>query len=209
MSYAFYAKLRSLQSQYLSQTELKYVLDGTEDSRFAKIKRAVANGLLIRVRQGLYCLGEDLRQEKPHSYVLADRIYGPSFISLESALSYHGLIPEGVKVISSVTGRRRNYFSTPLGDYFYSKVPPNNFMLSVQRVVEGNAVFFMASPWRAITDYVYCYKKNWRSILPLVDSLRIDPEAIPKLTQVEAHELMEYYNRHRISQFLSGVIREQ
>lgn len=209
MGYAIYGSLRSLQSQYLSQTELKYVLDGTEDSRFAKVKRALADGLLVRVRRGLYCLGENLRQEKPHPYVLADRIYGPSIISLESALSYHGMIPEAVKVISSVTGRRRNYFSTPLGDYSYSKVPTKNLMISAQRVVDGEAVFFMASHWRALTDYVYCYKKNWRSIEPLIDSLRIEPEAIPKLTQAEADQLIEYYHHHRVTQFLSGVIRSQ
>lgn len=209
MSYALYANLRHLQSQYLSQTELKYALDGTEDSRFAKVKRAVANGLLIRVRRGLYCLSEDLGGQKPHPYVLADRIYGPSFISLESALSYHGLIPEGVKVITSVTGRRRNYFTTPLGDYSYMTVPTINFMLSVQRVVDGDVVYFMASPWRAIADYVYCYKRNWRNIEPLVDSLRMEPEAIPKLTQEEANLLIEYYHHHRITQFLLGVVRSQ
>jgi len=209
MSYAIYTNLRSLQSPYLSQTELKYALDGTEDSRFSKVKRAVADRLLIRVRRGLYCLSEDLRLEKPHPYVLADRIYGPSFISLESALSYHGLIPEGVKVVSSVSGRRKNYFSTPLGDYSYSKVPTKNLMCSVQRVVEGNAVFLMASPWRAITDYVYCYKKNWSTIEPLIESLRIEPEAIPKLTQGEADQLMEYYHHQRVRQFLSTVIRSQ
>lgn len=209
MSYAIYAQLRELQGRYLSQTELKYALDGTADSRFAKVKRAVANGLLIRVRRGLYCLSKDLAREKPHPYVLADRIYGPSFISLESALSYHGLIPEGVKVVTSVTGRRRNYFTTPLGDYSYMTVPTKNFMLSIQRVVDGDAVYFMASPWRAIADYVYCYKKNWRNIEPLVDSLRMEPETIPKLTQEEADLLIEYYHHHRVTQFLLGVIRSQ
>ena|SRR5437868_13001303 len=200
MSYSLYANLQQLKSQYLSQTELKFILDGTEDSRFAKIKRAVANGILIRVRRGLYCLSASLAREKPHPYVLADRIYGPSVISLESALSYHDLIPEGVKVITSVTARRRNYFTTPLGDYSYMTVPAKNFMLSVQRIVDGNAVYFMASPWRAIADYVYCYKKNWSSIVPLAESLRIEQEELPKLTQQEADLLIEYYHHHRITQ---------
>ncbi len=209
MGYAIYANLRHLQGQYLSQTELKYALDGTEDSRFAKVKRAVSNGVLIRVRRGLYCLNKDLAREKPHPYVLADRIYGPSFISLESALSYHGLIPEGVKVVTSVTGRRRTYFSTPLGDYSYMTVPTKNLMLSVQRVVEGDAVYFMASPWRSIADYVYCYKKNWCSIEPLLESLRMELEEIPILTQEEADLLITYYHHHRVAQFLLSVIRSQ
>lgn len=209
MNFALYADLQHLKTQYLSQTELKYLLDGTEDSRFAKVKRAVAKGLLIRVRRGLYCLNETLAREKPHPYVLADQIYGPSFISLESALSYHGLIPEGVKVITSVTGRRRNYFNTPLGDYSYMTVPSKNLMCSVQRVLDGESVYLMASPWRAIADYVYCYKKDWDTIEPLVASLRMEQEDIPKLTKEEAELLIEYYHHNRITQFLMGVLRSQ
>ncbi len=207
MSYTIYVNLQQLKTQYITQTELKYILDGSEDSRYAKIKRAVAGGLLIRVRRGLYCLNPSLAREKPHPYELADRIYGPSVISLESALSYHGLIPEGVKVITSVSPRRRNYFKTPLGNYSYMTVPSKNFMQSVQRIIDGKAIYFMASPWRAISDYVYCYKRNWSNIEPLVESLRMEKEEIPKLMQEEAEQLIEYYNQQRITQFLLGVMR--
>ncbi len=209
MSFALYADLQHLKTLYPTQTELKYLFEGSEDSRYAKIKRAAAKGLLIRVRRGLYCLNETLAREKPHPYVLADRIYGPSLISMESALSFHGLIPEGVKVVTSVTARRRNYFSTPLGDYSYMTVPSKNLMCLVQRVVDGDAVYLMASPWRAIADYVYCYKKNWRNIEPLVESLRMEQEDIPKLTKEEAELLIEYYHCHRITKFFTGVLRNQ
>lgn len=209
MNYALYTDLQDLKNQYLTQTELKFLFDRTKDSRFAKVKRAVANGLLIRIRRGLYCLNKAVAREKPHPYVLAERIYGPSIISLESAMSYHGLIPEAVKIITSVTGRRRNYFRTPLGDYSYMTVPSKNLMCSTQRVIDGDAVYLMASPWRAITDYVYCYKKNWRNIDPLVESLRMEVEDIPKLTQKEANLLIEYYQHNRVTRFLTGVLRSQ
>lgn len=209
MNYAMYTNLQQLKNQYISQTELRYLLDGTEDSRYAKVKRAVASGVLIRVRRGLYCINPNMAREKPHPYELAERIYPPSVISLESALSYYGLIPESVKVITSVTPRRKHYFSTPLGDYAYMTVPSKNFMLSVQRIVDSEAVYMMASPWRAITDYVYCYKKDWNSIDPLVQSLRMEKEEIPKLTQEEADQLMSYYHQQRIRVFLAGIIRSQ
>lgn len=209
MNYMMYANLQNLKNQYISQTELKYLLDGTEDSRYAKVKRAVASGLLIRVRRGLYCINPNIAREKPHPYELADRIYSPSVISLESALSCYGLIPESVKVITSVTARRKQYFSTPLGDYAYMRVPSKNFMLSVKRIVDDNAVYMMASPWRAMTDYVYCYKKSWNSIDPLVESLRMEKEEIPKLTQEEADQLMSYYHQQRIRVFLEGIMRSQ
>ena len=209
MANAIYANLQRLQRQCLSHTELKFILGGSEDSLYAKLKRAVANGLLIRIRRGLYYLAPPLAWEKPHPYVLAERIYGTSFISLESALSYHGLIPEGVKVVTSVTARRRNYFKTSLGDYAYMTVPKKNFMLSVDRVVDGNAVYFMATPWRAIADYVYCYKKNWSTIEPLVESLRMEPEEIPLLTPEEANELIEYYHQSRVTLFLLNALRRQ
>jgi predicted transcriptional regulator of viral defense system len=209
MSYSTYAKLQSLKRPYLSQTELKFILGGTKDSQFAKVKRAVANKVLTRIRRGLYCLSHPWGGEKPHPFSLAERIYGPSFISLESALSNHGLIPEGVKIVTSVTARRQNYFKTPLGDYSYMTVPKNNFLLSVERVVDGEAVYFMATPWRAIADYVYCYKKKWNTIEPLVASLRMELEDLPQLTQEEADELIEYYHHTRITQFLLNAVMTQ
>jgi hypothetical protein len=66
----------------------------------------------------------------------------------------------------------------------------------------------MAMPWRAICDYVYCYKKDWGGLRPLLESLRINREALPKPRGEELELLDEYYHHRRLSHFLKGIQRD-
>ncbi|HSW71384.1 MAG TPA: hypothetical protein VLH77_05335 [Gammaproteobacteria bacterium] len=77
---------------------------------------------------------------KPHPFELAQYIYGPSYISLESALSFHKLIPETVYTVTSTTVKRSREFQTPLGVYSFLHLPPENFYVEVWSVD-----FFMSS----------------------------------------------------------------
>jgi len=70
--------------------EVAHWLDGTPDRQSAIIKRAIASGEVLHLRRGLYCLAPRLQQHRPDPLVLAQRIYGPSYISFETALSFHG-----------------------------------------------------------------------------------------------------------------------
>ena len=65
----------------------------------------------------------------------------------------------------------------------------------------------MAKPWKAICDFVYCYKHNWHSLKPLEESLRIHREDLPELSDEMVILLTEYYQRQRITRFLKGVKR--
>lgn len=202
-------KLKKLPTIYLGVDELAYYLDGTQDSRQSLIKRAVASGLLIRVKRGLYCLSDYLTNRRAHPFELAYRIYPPSVVSCESALAYYGLIPESVVTTTSVTPLRQNQFTTPLGVFHYKTVPKNRFMTSVRCVKEGDLRYFIASPWRAITDYVYCYKKNWIGYAPLFGSLRMDEDELLPLTEDEMLALIHYFKSRRVTQFLRSIYKEQ
>ncbi|MBN1355757.1 hypothetical protein JXA40_05740 [bacterium] len=68
-----------------------------------KITRLLADGSIIRIKKGLYCFGEAFRKAPLHRELLANLIYGPSYVSLEYALNFHGLIPERVERVTSVT----------------------------------------------------------------------------------------------------------
>jgi predicted transcriptional regulator of viral defense system len=198
--------LRDHPHPYLTDIELRSLLDGTPNSRYGKVKRMLAQGKLLHVRRGLYCITKEIGYTKlPHSFALAQYIYGPSFISLESALSYHGLIPEAVYTTTSACGRRSKEFDTPLGIFSFQQVPLQNLYTQVLRVDENGNQFFIAKPWRAICDYVYCYRKGWQGIDPLINSLRIEPEDLPELHDEECQLLVEYYQRDRVRRFLKGV----
>lgn len=189
---------------YLTELDLEAIFDKAPDSRHGKVKRFLAKGYLTHVRRGLYCLTE---KTKLNPFELAQYIYGPSYISLESALSYHGLIPEAVYTTTSVSTKRAKEFKTPLGVFSYQPLPLANFYMEVSRITENDSVFYMAKPWKAICDYVYCYKKNWQNLMPLEESLRIDLESLPVLNDETLALLNEYYHHSRIECFLKGVTK--
>jgi hypothetical protein len=190
---------------YLTDAEV----GNTADSRYGKVKRWLAQGKLLHIRRGLYCLTDKAGYfGRPHSYELAGYIEGPSYISLESALSYHGLIPEAVYTTTSVTVKRAKTFHTPLGVFSYERLPAENFYIGVERIQEESHQFFMAKPWKAICDYVFCHKKDWTDLQPLLKSLRIQAEDLPVLQDQEIHLLDEYYHRARMSRFLKGIQKE-
>lgn len=201
--------LQSYPRPYLTDAELEVLLDGTPDSRYGKVKRLLAQGKLWHIRRGLYCLTDEAGYlTKPHPYELAQFIYGPSYISLESALSFHQLIPETVYTVTSTTGKRSKEFQTPLGVFSYLRLPLENFYTEVELIEENGHKFFMAKPWKAICDYVFCYKKNWSNLKPLLESLRINREDLPVLRNEEIQLLDEYYHHERVSRFLKGIQRD-
>ena len=199
-------KIPTFPHSYISDADFEVLLGSTPDSRYGKIKRLLAQGKLLHIRRGLYCLTEELGcLIKPHPFELAQYIYGPSYISLESALSFHKLIPETVYTVTSATAKRSKEFRTPLGVYSYLHLPRENFYVEVERVQEDDRQFFMAKPWKAICDYVYCYRKDWTNLEPLLGSLRMNHDELPSLGVGELQQLQDYYHHRRLDLFLKGV----
>src|ERR1700733_4520854 len=84
-----------------------------------KINELLKAGIIVRVKKGLYVFGPAYNNALVCKEVLGNLIYGPSCISLEYALSYHGFIPERVETITSVTPKRDKGITTPLGQFNY------------------------------------------------------------------------------------------
>jgi len=99
-----------------------------------KITTLLRDGVIVRVKKGLYVFGEEYRRRPYSRELLANLVYGPSFVSLDYALSLHGLIPERVSQVTSVTTRRGKQFSTPVGTFVYRPVPSDSFHLGMTRV---------------------------------------------------------------------------
>lgn len=191
---------------YLTDSELEALLDGTPNSRYSKVKRMLAQGKLQHIRRGLYCITAEVGYlKKTHPFELAQYVYGPSLISLESALSYYHLIPETVYTITSVSGKRGKEFKTPLGLFSFKQVPIANLFTEVSLIKEKDCQFFIAKPWRAICDYIYCYRMDWHTLDPLIDSLRMSIDQLPILQKEEILLLDEYYHKKRISRFLKKL----
>src|SRR3989338_3736025 len=83
-------------------------------------------GYIKMIRQGYYIFF-DLVINEQVMFLIANKIYAQSYISLESALSYYGLIPEGVYAITSIYTRKTEKFKTMIAEFFYRKLKPELF----------------------------------------------------------------------------------
>lgn len=120
-----------------------------------KISQLEKNGSLIRLKKGLYVVSTELSQQKLSRELVSNHLLSPSYVSLESALSYYGLIPEKVYSVRSVTTKRAKQFATPLGNFEYITVPENYYAIGVrQEIVNNEYAFLIASPEKAIADMI-------------------------------------------------------
>ncbi len=201
-------QLRQLKSDYVTASELSVILSVQDNARHAQVKRALAQGYLVRLRRGLYRRADYLERVKPHPFEMSQYLLWPSYVSLESALSYRGLIPEAVYKTTCVTSKRPQIIENDYGIFEFKKMPNNNFMLGVERIEEGESIYLVATAWKALCDYVYCYKKDWSTMRPVLESLRIERDDLPELDKIECEQLVSYYNTRRVNQFLKGVMSE-
>ena len=194
---------------YFTGQDAVTLFPGSQDRRYGLVKRAIAGGEIIHIRRGLYCLAPKYQKKKINLYALAQNIYGPSYISLESALSWHGWIPEAVYTVTSASSGKSKEFKTPLGAFGYSCVPQEIFYTGVERLAdEAGNVFLMASPMKALADYVYVNKKDWVGLKPVAESLRIEPEEFESITSDDFDLLIENYASRRVWKFLKGLRKD-
>lgn len=172
------------------------------------IERAIAWGWLQRVKRGLYVIGRPFRTENPSRFEVAQHIYGPSYISMESALSHHQMIPEAVYATVSVTAKRSMEFKSPLGLYLFHHIPPAYFFEGVDRIEDANNVYLMASPLKALGDYIYVNKKEYNTVREITSDLRIEREHLANQPITLLRSLEDHYPSRRVQQFYRRLHKE-
>lgn len=141
--------------------------------------------------------------------MVAAVLHAPSHISLESALAHHGLIPEAVYQVSSVTVGRSREFDTPLGVFSFQRVPARAPRAGIEAVaVARNAWAFIASPLRAIADAVYLNKEiTWErnGLGYLTESLRIEEDDLRSLSFGALDEILDSIRSRRVRAYIKGL----
>jgi predicted transcriptional regulator of viral defense system len=169
-----------------------------------KVTALLRRGDIIRVKKGLYVFGDELRRRPYSRELLANLIYGPSFVSLDSALSFHGLIPERIEALTSVTTKRPKSFDTPIGSFIYRQSPPGAFHHGMDRVEEGDVVFLIATPERALADKArddrgYRLSNRVEAAQYLFDDLRIDEGEFRQLDPSRLEELARALRSRKVA----------
>jgi hypothetical protein len=169
-----------------------------------KITSLLRRGDIIRVKKGLYVFGDELSSRPYSRHVLANLAYGPSFVSLESALEHHGLIPERVAAMTSVTPKRPKSFETPIGRFIYRQTPGASFHVGMDRVETSEVAFLIATPERALADTVRDdrgrpMRSQRDAARYLFDDLRIDESGFRQLHPAQLEELAAALRSRKIA----------
>ena len=146
-----------------------------------KLNHLLKIGALIRVKKGIYIFGKNFARHPYSSEILANMIYGPSYVSLEWACQYYRLIPEKVTTVTSVTTQRSRQFQTPLGLFTYDHLPIQVFPVGVTLINFSEKQHgLMATKEKALADLLvirrgsFSSKKHLRETL--FEDLRIEEE---------------------------------
>jgi len=164
-----------------------------------KITRLLAERSIIRVRKGLYCFGEDFRKEPVSREYLANLLYGPSYVRLEYALSFHGLIPERVEIVTSVTLKRSRVFRNPFGVFSYRQLADDHFASGAILQPSGTVTFLIATAEKALIDKAWSDGRSGstRKADPeayLIEDLRIEPDALSRLDVARLNSLGRFFH---------------
>jgi len=173
-----------------------------------KINELIKSGTIIRVKKGLYVFGPDVRDAPICRESLANLIYGPSCISLEYALAYHGLIPERVETVTSVTPKRDKEFNTPVGRFTYRLLNISKFPHGVtQEWIDEQHPILIASPEKALCDYVLlnnvpAFPDRKDAVDFLQNDLRIGRENWDRFDIKQMIQLNQHYKNQNIARII-------
>jgi len=177
-----------------------------------KVSKLLRRGEIIRLKKGFYILGPSLRKDPGVCReILANQLYGPSYISLEYALSWYQLIPERAESVTSVTLNKPKSYITSVGNFTYRHVKDKYYSYGIlPQILEDGRGFLVASPEKAIADKVYFAAglKHLADLRALVfDDLRIDREEFSKMDDCFFEELCAVENK-RALRLLSELSRQ-
>jgi hypothetical protein len=202
---------QGLENRVLTEKQLARVLKGSPQRRYGLVNRALKAGELHRLTRGRYLLADRYRDYPGHPFALAQAFVPGSYVSFETALAYHGWIPEAVYTTACVTpGRKTLLFDPP--DYgrfsFYPLALHTGRLLElVQRTQVTRQTMWIAEPLRALMDLVCLRKTPWKGLGWLIQGLRIDEDNLRSIKQNDMEILMLVYKQQRVKSFLSSMAK--
>ncbi|NCC32472.1 MAG: hypothetical protein EOM24_10685 [Chloroflexia bacterium] len=191
-----------LSTKVLHDAQLAVLLKGSAQRRYNLVNRALAANELVRLKRGCYVIHPAISGVKAHGFVVAQHLQPGSFVSFETALAWHGWIPEAVRLVASVVpGRRKADYSVSLwGDFRFVPLAQRlgYGLVDVRRIELAGGIGWVADPLRALLDLI-CWRKIPPESMPdFLHGLRLEPEwqsavqgdALMRLRQVYQHRRM-------------------
>jgi predicted transcriptional regulator of viral defense system len=198
-----------LANRFLTDNQLTRLIDGSPQRRYHLVNRAMKAQELIRLRRGLYTLSGKYRDKPCHPYAVAQAMTPGSYVSFETALSYHGWIPEAVYTTASVVSNRKStqHNHETMGKFTFHPlaIHKGHFLELVEHTRLGDQSVLMAMPARALMDLVCLRKIDWQGLAWIEDGLRIEPESLSNIDNEQIQTLKTVYKQQRVQHFLSQL----
>jgi len=179
-----------------------------------KAKRLETANEIIRLKKGMYVASPKVSRVQLSPFLIANHIYGPSYVSMQSALRHYGLIPEAVYSVQSMTLGLVKTYRNEVGIFHYIHVTPAYFSVGVTISEESGTSFMIATPEKALCDLmVYTPNLNLRFQrdirIYLEDDIRFDMDELARLNLDIIRECAEVSRKKNMLNRLIGFIANE
>lgn len=176
--------------------DYKRVLNLNYQTAKRSITRYIRAGFLAKARKGFYFI----KANPPHEFEIANKIYQPSYISFETALSFYGIIPETIYEVMSATSRTTRSFNVNNIKYSYKKIKKDCFN-GYKSIKIKNATILIAEPEKALVDYFYLVVLGKRHLA----YERID---LSKIKKAKLLSYTEQFQKKKIKEIINNLYAE-
>ncbi len=145
--------------------------------------------LIYRLKKGLYIV----KKNKISVYRIANELYTPSYISLDTVLSIYSIIPDLVLNIYSVTSNDKKTFHNDYGKFIYKTLKKEYFSFGFKKQWKGNNTYYIATPEKALLDFLYFKMRE----------IKLSQNLISQVIQWNINKLKEE-NKKNIFDWFSG-----
>lgn len=193
----------------INDGQMARIIGGSDARRYGLVNRALKDGSLYRVKRGLYTVGRKHEPRSVHPFIVAQAMQTGSYVSFETALSYHGWIPEGVYTTASiVSGRKSSFRETDrYGQFSFHPIASQafQFLTGVDRIQMTPGIALIAQPLRALMDLVAHRKVEWQGLGWIEQGLRIESDLLTTLSKADFAQLQPVYKHKKARIFLKAL----
>ena len=171
------------------------------------IARLVKKGVLIRLKNGVFLIREKIKNKRIPFGQVANFLYGPSYVSLEWALSEYGLIPERVVNPTSMTTGKSKTITTEIAGFSYYSLDINRYDFGVEERQDGDwpGGFLIASKEKALLDYIFVKWKSFTDLDDFLEASRMEKDALLAMDKAKMQEFSARYNHSAIDRFVGAL----
>lgn len=197
--------LRFAKTAYIESQNLKpFLQDYTNPDDL--LSRMVKSGELIRLKNGFYLIAEKIEDTPVPYEQVANLLYGPSYISFEWALSFYGMIPEGVYLVTSASAVKSKTFTTPVGTFEYVHLSHSRYVIGLDHKENRAGKFLIATPEKALADLIHLKSKKLEGkdlLDDLLEARRMDRDLLKNLDKKHLLEIAESYRSKTVKNLLN------